>query len=68
MTGINFEYRSGILEAAAPALDVEWCWYRGDEVITVVVAGVDAPSLEVCAGLTLAEVKAHIRADAKRRS
>lgn len=61
MTQINFEYRAGILEGAAPSLDVEWCWFKGDAHVTTTRQGSPAPSLDVPMGATVAEVKAIIR-------
>lgn len=65
MTQVNFEYRSGVLEAGCPITDMEWCWFKGDTVVTVTAAGAPAPSLDVPEGATVAEVKAIIRAAAR---
>lgn len=66
MTQINFEFRSGILEAADTATGTEFCWFRGDEEITISEDGQPAGVIAVKAGASVTEAKAAIRAYAKR--
>ena len=63
---INFEYRSGILEGADPATGTEFCWFRGDEEITVAEDCQPVGVIAVKAGATVTEAKAAIRAYGKR--
>lgn len=63
---INFDWRSGILEAADTHTGREWCWYQGDTEITRTQDGELAGTISVPAGATVTEVKAIIRNDAKR--
>ncbi|MGL5289173.1 MAG: hypothetical protein ACRC9N_06735, partial [Aeromonas sp.] len=54
-------YRSGILEAADPATDREWSWFKGDSHITETHAGEPARGIDAPEGATVTEVKALIR-------
>lgn len=63
---INFEYKSGILEAADPASDRSWCWFKGDAEVVISHDGVNVGTLAVPDGATVVQVKAQIRTDAKR--
>lgn len=62
---INFEWRSGILEAADTKTGIEWCWYKGDTEITRSRDGELSGSVSVPPGSPVTEVKALIREDAR---
>ena len=62
---INFDYRSGILEAADTESGREWCWYKGDLEITKAQDGELAGTISVPEGASVVEVKAIIREYAK---
>ncbi len=66
MSQVNFDYRSGILEAADPATDREWCWFKGDRWITETQHGEHRGVIEAPTGSTVADIKRLIRARAKR--
>jgi hypothetical protein len=63
---VNFEYRSGILEAADTATGREWCWFKGDAEVVISDDGQNVGTLAVPDGATVIEVKALIRKAAKR--
>lgn len=63
---INFDYRAGVLEGADPATGREWCWFRGDLEVVISHDGQNVGTLAVPDGVTVTEVKAAIRADAKQ--
>ncbi|BBQ53692.1 MULTISPECIES: hypothetical protein [Aeromonas] len=65
MSQVNFDYRSGILEAADPATDREWCWFKGDAWITENQSGERHTVIDAPTGATVAEIKSLIRARAK---
>lgn len=63
---INFVYQSSILEAADPASDRAWCWFKGDAEVVISDDGEIVGTLAVPDGATVVQVKALIREDAKR--
>lgn len=64
---INFDYRCGILEAADPETGYEWCWYKGDTEISKAHEGTLVSSVSVPEGVSVVEVKAIIRGNAKMK-
>lgn len=68
MSQVNFDWRCGILEAADPATDREWCWTDGDSSIVETLGGEFAGTIDVPRGARVTRVKSLIRSRAKRVS
>lgn len=63
---INFEYKSGILEAADPASDRSWCWFKCSDEVVISDGGQIVGTLSVPDGAGVVQVKTLIREDARR--
>lgn len=68
MSQVNFDYRSGILEAGDPDTDREWSWFNGDAWITETQHGERHTVIDAPTGATVAEIKRLIRARARAPS
>ncbi|GJB12962.1 hypothetical protein KAM448_29240 [Aeromonas caviae] len=64
---VNFEYKSGILEAGDTGRDVSWCWFKGDLEATRAEGGEPVGSISVPPSASVTVVKSLIREDAKKR-
>ncbi|MCX0447202.1 hypothetical protein [Aeromonas veronii] len=58
---INFDYRSGVLEAAWVERQLEFSWFKGDQQLFIYLDYSEVDSLSVPAAASVVQVKSIIR-------
>lgn len=58
---INFDYRSGVLDAAWVERQLEFFWFKGDQQLLVYLDEIEQDNLTVPAAATVGQVKTIIR-------